>query len=334
MKLDMSAAKSPPTWTLSGFHGRVRTSKKFNLFIVTEGTEGDSYFYDRIAKSSTDPLVQAVKIFPVAQITRKEFGENSKGNPGKDSVIRAYEATKNLHAFSYGHELNKKSIMFCVDRDFTDTHAPFENEEHFVVTQQRDVEAEIIHNADPVLAIQHLVSKDSVDETKIVNTLGDWRIDLAKRWKDWLVLSMVAINLPSAPPGVSWSDSSLINENIYGKVEADKKLFFESKLIEKLGSRNQLEIKKREARARISMITSAHGRSSLVKGKWYPKYFGYMLPNICETKTSRIQANCLIAFISALKYEANWSQYYKSKFEASFSSCDLTPKAELKSQLI
>ncbi|MGL3805639.1 hypothetical protein ACSYDW_06025 [Paeniglutamicibacter sp. R2-26] len=254
----------------------------------------------------------------MGQITRPEHDKSLKGNPGKVSVIRAYEATKNFHAFSYGQASSKKSIMFCVDRDFTDTHLPFEHDDHFVVTQQRDVEAEIIHNADTVLAIQHLVSKDSVDATKIVNGLGDWRIDLTKRWKDWMVLSMVAVNLPSAPPGVTWSELSLINENAFGRVESDKKSLFESKLIEKLGSRNQLEIKKREARARLSKLVEDHGRSSLVKGKWYPKYFGYVLPNLCNVKTSRVQSNCLTAFSSALTYDADWSKYYKIKFEKPF----------------
>ena len=44
----------------------MQIAKDFHLFVVTEGEEGDPYFYDGLARSCTVREVQAVKVYPVA----------------------------------------------------------------------------------------------------------------------------------------------------------------------------------------------------------------------------------------------------------------------------
>lgn len=312
------AQASGPSWTLTGFHARVRIAKDFHLFIVTEGEEADAYFYDQLARSSILSDVQAVKVYPVAQITRPQGSLVGLGLSGKPSVIDAYAATKQAGALSASNSGGKRAIVFCVDRDLTNTHEVHEGDEHFIVTHNRDVEAEIFQNADPVSAVQHIVSKDRHDAAQLVNELGPWKVELARRWRDWIVLSAVAIRMPSAPPNVAWGDVSLINEKPFGPVDLALRQIFEDKLIAKLGSKRQLELKKTEARRNIRELQSARGQGSVVKGKWYPRYLEESLQPLCGTKKGRISGYALVAFSATLIYEGEWARRYVDKFDALF----------------
>lgn len=315
------ANTSPPSWTLSGFHARVRMSKSFRLFIVAEGVETDPYFYDSIAKSSQLTAVKACKVYPVAQVTRPPGGKpGNLGDPGKKFVVEAYLETKSKNSLAFENSSGRNSIIFCVDRDLDATHEIYENDRHFCVTQQRDAESEIFQNADFVEAIKILTSSDHVDAMSIAKKTGNWQVSLTRIWKEWILLAAVAISLPSAPPGVSWGGVSLINVPLFGDVDTAKKSIFESKLISKLGSPNKLRKSKTDARKRLEDLRSRFGVSVLVKGKWYPAYLDYLLHSQGVTKNGKVAASALAVFCGVLDFRKEWADFYRCKFEEALRS--------------
>lgn len=316
----MSNVKHRPTWTLKGFHARVKMAKDFNLFIVTEGNEADAYFYDKLARASLNQYTNAVKVYPVAHLTRDESKPvNTLGQPGKTSVINAYEATKLANTLVMENKSGKRAIVFTVDRDLTEAHVPYEHDPHFCVTNQRDVEAEIFHNADTVAAVQLLVSVDQEDAIDLVNRMGAWKEDLATRWREWITLGAIVASMPSAPPGVKWAERSLLNDDTYGPVNPAREKIFEDKIKDKLEPHLCFDEEKRIAEQKIQQIKNLYGEAAAVKGKWYYNYWEYYLRPMTKASRGRIQAGALLAFSSSLDYTAPWSQHYVSKFDKLFS---------------
>ena len=308
-----------PSWTARGFHSRVRMAKDYNLFIVTEGHEVDPFFYDNIARVSSDANVRRVKTYAVSQINRRSAGDaNAPSQVGKSAVLAAFKAAKMSSSLRVENNSGKRSIVFCVDRDLTDSHDVYEGENHFCVTRSRDVEAEIFQNSDAVGAIQHLLSIDRSDSIRIVKHMGKWQEFLAVAWREWILLSAVVIALPSAPSGVNWTEKSLINDGIYGPVDTERLVIFEEKVIAKLGSKNQLRLARIGARRRVRQLQSLHGRSVVVKGKWYPAYLEWLLQPLVGSRQGRIQNGAVLAFAGSLDYDGEWSQYYRNEFEKCF----------------
>lgn len=315
----MASSLRRPTWTMQGFHARVKMSKDYSFFVVTEGEEADAYFYDGIARVSKNEQVRAVKVYPVAHVTRATSATAGvMGSPGKTSVLRAYRETKEADALSLENATGRRVIVFCVDRDLTTSHVEYENEPHFCVTDQRDVEAEIFHHSDAVSAFQNLISMDREDAVNLVNDLGNWRGALVQIWRDWILLSAIVVAMDSAPPNVTWTETSLINSDSFGHVDEKRLEIFENKIIEKLGTRNDLNQARFRAEKHIGTLEIERGANSMIKGKWYPIYLETIVQPICSSSKGRVRNGALLAFSGSLNYGDPWSKYYLEKFELAF----------------
>lgn len=313
----MTAATSiVPSWSLTGFHARVMMARDFNLFIVTEGTDTDPYFYSLVAKSSGDRRVRNVKTYAVHDVTRPLGG--GAGARGKSAVVDAYKATRAARALTSVNSGGRRSIVFCVDRDVDDKHAPHESEMHFCVTTMRDVEAEIFANADAVTALAHVVSIDRADAHTRLKGSRDWIGQLGRLWADWIVLGCIAANATSVPPGVGWASHSLINPPRHGKVDRGLRLTYEARVQSALGSRAAMVRAKRAAKTLLRANIAARGHASIVKGKWLPVWFASLMATTPGERPS-IESGALVAFAGALDYGGSWADHYRFKFDEAMS---------------
>jgi hypothetical protein len=311
---------APPSYTLSGFSARVKMSKDFHLFIVVEGPETDPRFYSEIARSSRVGAVRAAKVFPVELITRKRGAPpGTSGSTGKRAVIDAFRELSSKGKLRQENLTGVRSVVFCVDRDLDTLHSANEGQPHFIVTKQRDAEAEIVRNANDVIAFGQLLSLDHSDALSLSRALGGWREDLARIWKYWIEFNAVAVSLPSAPPGIPWAGPSLINAGTYGLVDIAKRSSFEAKLLAHSNSKSQFVATRTASRAHIRTLKKLHGPTAVLKGKWYPHYLHHLLSaqkTIRAVKTASVRTGSLLAFDGALDYSEPWADSYRSIFES------------------
>lgn len=309
------STNGPPTWSLAGFHGRVQMAKDYHLFIITEGIDTDPYFYDCIAKTSSQRRVQSAKTYTVGQINR-EVTSSADAKNGKAAVIDAYIATRDAGALTAMNSKGRRSIVFCVDRDLDKRHETLETEMHFCVTKLRDPEAEIFGNADLPKALQHLLSLDYPDAKRRASTLAGWIEDLASTWKEWILLSTIAINAPKSPTG-KWSGPSPVNQPWNSSTDKAKLRGYEAKVRQALDSDSAFANAKRDANALLRARSLLDKRAS-VKGKWLTQWLAVQLSNSNREKT-QIQKSALVAFAGTLEYSAPWADHYRQKFEEAMS---------------
>jgi hypothetical protein len=309
---------SVPTYTSRGFHARIRMAKQFNLFIVTEGTESDPYFYHSIAQTSARAEVRASKVFAAENVTRKST--SGPGVPGKSGVISAFEAASAAGYLSIGSGDSKRAVLFCVDRDVDDKHDAYEHNPHFVVTSARDVEAEIFGHADLQKAVAQLASKDLVEAADIARKARRWHRVLHTAWSEWILLGAIANALESRSPGIAWGGKSLINDG-FGPVDPSRKALFEGILLKDAGSKKKLADAKRSAKKRLAENRLELDSLSVIKGKWVPDFLESYLRPLCSSpipRKGKVRSNALSAFSGALDYTASWAQRYRTRMESLF----------------
>lgn len=311
----MTVPITGPTWSIGGFQARVRMSKDFHLFIVTEGPNTDPYFYDRLARTSNDKRVRKVKTYTVGQITRKFDG--SPGAGGKRAVLDAYASTRANGGLTAVNSGGRRSIVFCVDRDVDRKHEAYEADMHFCVTTMRDVEAEVFLNSDRVAALQHMLSIDYADALQRARPMLGWVERLAVLWKEWILLGAVVANAPSSPPG-DWAIHSLVNVPAYGPVDADKLEIHEGRLQNTFGSKRKYTGAKRDARVLLRERRSLGGLALFVKGKWLPGWVAEVVGSTAAEKT-QLKRDSLMAFSGALDYSGTWADSYRLKFDEAMS---------------
>lgn len=306
---------SGPSWSLAAFHARVKMSKEFHLFVITEGPKTDPYFYDQIAKTSSDKRVRSVKTYNVGRVTRTEDGQPGPG--GKTAVIEAYKKTREAEALSVVNSNGRRSIVFCVDRDVDLKHKPYELDRNFLTTQMRDTEAELFVNADLTRALQNLLSLDHSDANSLVKDLEGWIINVARVWKDWIILGAIVANAKTSPPG-NWSNASLINDKKYGPACRDSIIECEGRLIAVFGSKKEFNLAKCRARSILEENKRLRGEQSLIKGKWLPGWLGEIVGSKSSEKKT-IARDSLLAISATTDFNASWTDYYREKFEQSMS---------------
>lgn len=290
-------------------------AKDYHLFIITEGTNTDPFFYDSIAKTSSQRRVRSAKTYTVGQINREPTSSADAKN-GKAAVIDAYLATRDAGALTAMNSKGRRSIVFCVDRDIDKRHETLETQMHFCVTKLRDAEAEIFGNADLPKALQHLLSLDYPDAKRRASALDGWIEKLASTWKEWILLSAIAVNAPKSPTG-KWSGSSPVNQPWNSSTDNAKLRTYEEKIRQELGSKCAFADVKRDAKALLRSRLLLDKRAS-IKGKWLTEWLALQLSKSNREK-SQIQKSALVAFAGALEYSAPWADHYREKFEEAMS---------------
>ncbi|MFC1429659.1 hypothetical protein ACEZDB_03195 [Streptacidiphilus sp. N1-3] len=303
------------TYTRAAFARRILLSQD-KLFLVVEGKDMDSRFYDSICSASVSIRTGGYQIWLAEQIRDDTTGV---GSGGKKAVLSIYEYFKSSRRLTISSSAGKRSIAFMLDRDNEDLTGGRKRSPHVIYTDMFDVEAEAFVHGNPEAALGSLFSLDSASATSLASDISTWIFDLADAWREWITLCCIAKKSGSYCD-VGFGKESWINSQRYGPVETQKATAAISKISSKAPvDQATMTALEKAIRSRIKSSYSSSTSHRLVKGKWLAPYLIYRVRDhfgSAPIMYDGTQESAAKFFLSSCDFSAGWTSYYRNKLEA------------------
>lgn len=303
------------SYTRPGFARRVMMSRD-RLFVIVEGIDLDSPFYDRVCSSSAKIKDAGYHIWLAQQI---KVSAESDGASGKTAVLAHFEyfkKTKQLDFKSPNGEV--RSIAFMLDRDNEDITGGAKRSQHVIYTDMFDVEAEIFFHGNDSKALSTALSIDSKTADHLAAHLGSWVTDLAIIWREWIEWCCIA-KATGARCGVGFSNESTINAPKYGPVDPAIRSK-EIQVVTRRAKCDTLDFSTKQATVtrRISARHTKGDAAKTVRGKWLPFYLLYLVEQYFGDSPYVYQGFTAIAariYLDSCDFNDDWVLYYQSRLE-------------------
>ena len=160
------------SYSRDAFIARVRMSQRTALFVVVEGKEFDSPFYEGVCGGSSKVREAGHQVWLIEQITRDQQGNTSGG---KQSVLAFYDYCRRNKVLRLANSGGFRSIVFCIDRDNDDIAASLRRSNHVIYTDTYDAEAHAFLHGEPLRAVAAAASLDRESTEAFLAAIGDWR---------------------------------------------------------------------------------------------------------------------------------------------------------------
>ncbi|MFE2418227.1 hypothetical protein [Streptomyces hokutonensis] len=303
------------SYTRQAFARRVMISRD-RLFIVVEGIDLDSPFYDRICSSSGKIEDAGYQVWLAQQIKASDEGNGASGKTAVLAHFDHFKKRKQLSFTSTNGEI--RSIAFMMDRDNEDITGGSRRSQHAIYTEMFDVEAEIFFRGKDSKALSTALSLDMKSADHLAAHLGDWIADLAVIWRDWIEWCCIA-KATGARCGVGFSKESTINVPKYGPVDPATQAREAATVARRAVcepadfARKQLSISRR--------VANRHAKgeaAKTVRGKWLPFYLIYLIGQYFGNSPYVYQGFTTIAarmYLDACDFSEDWVSYYQTRLE-------------------
>ena len=194
----------------AAFAQRVKMSRN-RLFLLVEGQDVDSRFYDQLLRSSgqLDSNGYVVQLGELVSIGGSVAG-------GKRHLEKLHDYFRTHGQLKQSNSSNDRLIAFALDKDLADISGRMKRSAHVVYTQHADAEAEIFAHCRLKKTVAAALSLTSADARALVRKLGDPLDGLASIWSDWLGLCF-RVEGTSSRCGVKISRPSKVNDPLYGR---------------------------------------------------------------------------------------------------------------------
>jgi hypothetical protein len=263
----MTNIKRRLEFSRAGFIRRVSMSKDA-LFVIVEGKVADSYFAERLCRSSSAISDAGYQIHLISQI--REFGEAGTG--GKEAIISFYEYCSHAGRLNQQNSIGRKHLAFIVDRDAQNLTGGVRRSRHIIYTYYADAEAHIFAESDEVESLALAASLDSATARNLLAYLGDWREDLARAWRPWIELCCLA----GAARSRTWvgfgKAESLIHDGHMHRALDSEKFDRAVQAVQdtSLFRGEEFDSIRKNLLEKIEEIYQRSDGASLLKGKWLP----------------------------------------------------------------
>jgi len=311
------------SYTAEAFAARVRMSKEAALFIVVEGRDLDTPFYEGIAKSSERVRERGYQIWLIEQITRQvPDGSGSVLDVtagGKIAQIQLFEFYKDTDSLSATNSAGKRAILFCIDKDLDDVAKILRRSPHLAYTPMADVEASVYAFSNQAAGLARATSLSEEDAAAFLAQHPDWMGSLAKLWRRWIELCALAI-AHSAYCHVGTTKPSKVNTETYGVLDSAE----EAMALAVIRQKSQIPLQRhasmeRRVLNRVDRMFVADKGRRLVGKHWLIPYLIYLLKDYFGSAPigiSNLKHKAPVAFLDALDFKGSWASPYRRKFEA------------------
>ncbi|WP_431887030.1 hypothetical protein [Micromonospora wenchangensis] len=295
-------------------------SKETALFIIVEGRDFDTPFYEGVAKSSGYVSQKGYQVWLIEQITRSVgVAGESKTAGGKAALIAVYDQYKQSDSLSVINSSGRRSIAFCADRDVDDISKSLRRSRHVIYTPLADAEACAYIYSDFARAIGRAASLDKESARAFAEQHADWATDFARLWKDWIELCCLAA-AHRAFCHVGTSKLSTVNKGTFGPpIKAEVDLAKRVILAKSQVPATEHAALEQKVKERLRRVYEA-GRARRLLGKhWIIAYLLHILSKKFDedpVTLANFKHRAPIAFLDALDFDASWATYYRRKFEA------------------
>lgn len=302
------------SYTRSAFVRRIAMSRD-KSFLIVEGREFDVPFYSRLCESSKAVESKGYQVWLAEQIREDITGSGRGGKPG---VLSFFDYCKKRGSLRVSSPLGDKALTFCLDRDNEQITGGGRRSSHILYTRKSDVEAEMFSHGISAELLMSALSLDRSTAQTLIKDLGDWRLELATNWREWIELCCLAKRLESKCD-VGFGSESTINVPKYGPTDpglasaARMRITTRSPL-----NRAQISSHEQIIKAKISAVFTKGTPGDLLKGKWLPSFlesririhFGKSPVSFNGFSTS-IKA----LLVHSLDYSATWAEPYRKHLE-------------------
>ncbi|MEU1428130.1 hypothetical protein ABZ412_13750 [Nocardia sp. NPDC005746] len=297
-----------PSYSPEAFAARVSMSRRIRLFLVVEGIETDSWFYDEVCRQSRLLKPGQHEIFPVRLVTR-----GLKCTGGKKRVVELFEYMERQGIIGNGKPPARSALMLCVDADHDRIAGGIRRAKNLTYTKLPDVEAHVFDDFDIEGFIRRAYSTTAIEARVVVASLHEWREQIARTWRPWFEICLAAHYCGIRRPSLGTPPRLLPD----GKVDEATTRGVRDAIIEKVGI-VQYEEAARKANGRIGQFYSRRQEVALLKGKW----LSAQLLSAANEEADRLGLSKLgnkEALFEAVKGSAQFSRrttrYYLDRFE-------------------
>ncbi|MEU5047378.1 hypothetical protein [Streptomyces griseorubiginosus] len=251
----------------------------------------------------------------VEQIRNDATGKSAGGKP---AVLSFFDHCKKSQSLRLSSPSGDRLLFFCLDRDSEQITGGGRRSPHILYTHNSDVEADIFAHGISEDVVMSSLSLDKWTAQKTLSYLGDWRLELAVLWRDWIELCCLAKALGSRCE-VGFGRESGINLDKYGP--ADQALVAAARA--KVRSRSKLtpsETSKIEAKI-AAKIASTYARGDArraLKGKWIPNFLAWKLKGYFGATPVAMQgfeASIGRLVMHSIDYSGQWVAVYHKRIE-------------------
>ncbi|MEV4625473.1 hypothetical protein AB0J90_04190 [Micromonospora sp. NPDC049523] len=294
-------------------------SKEAALFIVVEGRDFDTSFYEGVAASSSYVTERGYQVWLIEQITRRVAASGEERTTGgKTAVMAVYEEYKKSDSLSVTNSGGRRSIAFCIDRDVDDIAKSTRRSRHVIYTPMADAESCAYIYSDFAQAIGRAASLDGDSARAFASRNANWATELSHIWLDWIELCCLAA-AHRAFCHVGTTKKSVVNDGLFGPpIEAEV-----AQTRQVILSKSQLPTSEhanleRRVKDRLRRVYSA-GQSQRLLGKhWIPEYLMHLLSTQFDgspVTLRNFKHRAPMAFLGVLDFGGSWADYYRKKFE-------------------
>lgn len=302
------------SYTRSAFLRRVAMSRD-KLFLVVEGRDFDVPFYSRVCESSAIVMAEGYQIWLVEQIRDDVTGKRGGGKP---AVLSFFDFCKRRKALRIPSPQGDRVLTFCLDRDNEQITGGGRRSPHILYTRSSDVEAEILSQGLDEDLMMSSLSLDRSTAQGVVKSLGDWQLEFALSWREWIELCCLAKSLKSRCD-VGFGTESTVNNPKYGPADANLVAAARTRVL----SRSRLspiqtpavEVKVASKLARV--YTNGNPRC-LIKGKWMPAFLHYKVRQYfgqSPVSFGSFVSSITTLMVHSIDYSAKWADCYRRRLE-------------------
>ncbi|MEH0528151.1 hypothetical protein QBA75_13445 [Streptomyces stelliscabiei] len=242
-----------------------------------------------------------------------------KSAGGKPAVLSFFDHCKERNSLKLSSPLGDRLIFFCLDKDSEQITGGGRRNPHILYTQNSDVEADIFSHGISEEVMMTCLSLDKWTARKALAYLGDWRLELAVLWREWVELCCLAKAL-GARCDVGFGRESSINLDRYGAVDQS----LASAARTRVRSRSKLtpsETSLVEAKiaARIDAVYAKGDARRVLKGKWIPNFVAWKLKNHFGATPVAMQGFDVSVgrlVMHSIDYSGRWVAVYHKRIEA------------------
>ncbi|WP_133169219.1 hypothetical protein [Streptomyces sp. MH60] len=286
------------------------------VFLIVEGRDYDRAHYSRICESSKKIKDAGYQVWLVEQIRDEVTGKSAGGKP---AVLSFFDHCKRGRSLQLSSPLGDRLLFFCLDRDNEQISGGGRRNPHILYTQNSDVEADIFAHGISEEVMMSSLSLDRWTARKALGYLGDWRLELAVLWREWVELCCLAKAL-DARCDVGFGRESSINPDKYGIVDPALAAAARAR-VRRRSKLPPSETSKVEAKVAVK-ISSAYATGDArrtLKGKWIPNFLAWKLKchfgeNPVAMQGFEVSIGRLV--MHSIDYSGKWVAFYHKRIEA------------------
>lgn len=289
------------------FAQRVKMGKK-RLWVLVEGREHDTAFYDRLVHSHPKAREggHGVRLSEQIQLNGKSAG-------GKTFAYELHDYFASENYLAQSTRDGTRQIAFALDRDLDHIDGSLRESEHIIYTHALDVEAEILINGDMQRAVSSAYSITTESAARIVSSGVTLASELAELWRAWITLGVVSAHC-GMHNEIRFGKKSTVNSDLFGPVDEEKLTSIEDRIFRAIES----EKKSQQIAIAVSEVDAHYSSGNewrLIKGKWLVSYVSYLAKNKLEkpfaqnTQAATVARTCL----ETLDFSKNWAEHYRER---------------------